>query len=186
MFDDPIVAQFVGKEQYNQMKGDYMDALYKNGEMNKLVVTGNAVTRFYRTEIDKETQQEDVVAFINSKSTNMIIDLDSSLVTRIKWIGETETTTYPIDKIEEDTRFVEGFAWFEALRPIKIEVFNRKIRTSIRSVIMGIIKPKFDITKAIMLQRSRLIKEGVWTDRSDKLKINKEELFQQSKDMENK
>ena len=183
MFSNPIVAQFVGTNQYNQMKGDYMDALYENGEMNKLVVTGNSLTRFYRTEIDEETKVEDVVAFITSTSTNMIIDLDSSLVTQIKWIGETETFTYPLDKMVEDTRFVEGFAWFEALRPVKAEVFNRKVRLSVRSEKMKISKPSFGITKEIMSQRSKLIESGTWTDRSDKLKINKEELFQQSRDM---
>ena len=83
----------------------------------------------------------------------------------------------------EDTRFVEGFAWFEALRPVKAEVFNRKVRLSVRSEKMKISKPSFGITKEIMSQRSKLIESGTWTDRSDKLKINKEELFQQSRDM---
>lgn len=180
MFTDPIMAQLVEGEQYNQMKGDYMDALYRNNDIYKLIVTGNAISRFYRVEEDKETKEQDVVAFTTSKAVNMIIDMDSSVVTRIKWVGATETYTYPMDKIPADSRFVEGFKWVPELRPLKEEVFNRVVRPSVREERMAIPKPDFKITKEIMEQRNRLIKEGVWKDRSEKLKIDREELVKQS------
>lgn len=180
MFKDPILAQQVEGEQYNQMKGDNMDALYRNSDIYKLIVTGNAISRFYRVEEDKETMEQDVVAFTTSKSVNMIIDMDSSVVTRIKWVGETETYTYPMDKIPAESRFVEGFKWVPELRPLKEEVFNRVIRPSVREERMAIPKPDFNITKEIMEQRRILIKEGIWKDRTDRLKIDRQELINQS------
>lgn len=180
MFKDPIVAQQVSPLEFNQMKGDNMDALYRNSEMYKLVVSGNSQSRFYREEQDQETKEMDVVAFITSTSKNMIIDMDSSVITRIKWVGQTETYTYPMNKIPEDARIVEGFKWVESLRPTKLEVFNRKIKPSERSKKEAIPKPSFKITKGLMEEREKLLKEGVWTDRNDKLKINREELIIQS------
>lgn len=180
MFTDPIMGQLVAKEQYNQMKGDYMDALYRNGEMYKLIVTGNAQSRFYREEEDKDTKERDIVAFITTTSTNMIVDMDSSTVTRIKWVGATETYTYPMDRIPNEKLILEGFIWVPELRPAKLDVFDRVVRPSVRAEKEMIPKPDFSITKEIMEQRRMLLKEGVWSDRSEKLKINKEELVQQS------
>ncbi|MEG0499936.1 MAG: hypothetical protein RR550_02290 [Rikenellaceae bacterium] len=180
MFTDPILGQQVEGDQYNQLKGDNMDALYRNNDIYKLIVTGNATSRFYRVEEDKETKEQDVVAFITTKAMNMIIDFDSSAIIRIKWVGDTESYTYPMDRIPEETRIIEGFKWTPELRPLKEEVFNRVIRPSVRAEKMLIPKPAFDITKEIMEQRKRLLKEGIWTDRNDKLKINREELVNQS------
>lgn len=180
MFSDPIIAQMVELGKYNQMKGDNMDALYRNSEIYKLVVTGNSQSRFYQVEMDKENNEQYIVAFITSKAKNMIIDMDSSVIKRIKWIDGTEAFTYPLELIPEDAKIVEGFKWVIELRPQKDEVFNRMIRPSERAAKMLIKKPDFQITKEIMEQRAKLLKEGVWTDRNDKLKIDRNELVKQS------
>lgn len=180
MFGDPIMSQLIEGEMFNQMKGDYMDALYRDNVMYRLVVTGNALGRMYREEIDKTSDVVQVVAFVTSKSKNMIIDMANNLISRVKWVGDTETATYPMEILPKKELYLEGFTWVPELRPAKRDVFNRVIRPSERAQMMLVAKPSFSITKQIMDDRVRLIREGVWTDRNDKLKIDRAVLLRQA------
>ncbi len=180
MFTQPMMVQKVEEEMFNQMKGKTMDALYRNGEMYRLIVTDDAIGRMYREEPDEVSDFMQIVAFITSTSTNMIIDMDSSIIKRVKWVGKTTTNTYPMEDVPADMKEIEGFEWMPELRPYKQQVFNRRIRKSIREKSMKIKKPDFAITKQIMEDRNRLISSGVWIDRNDKLKVNREELIRQS------
>ncbi len=180
MFNKPIMIQRIEEDMYNQMKGETMDALYRNSAIYRLVVTGNAMGRMYREEPEEVSKVLQIVAFITSSSKNMIIDMDSSRIERVKWVGETETTTYSMNEIPKDKLKLDGFKWVPELRPTKSDVFNRKIRPSVRMVMERVQKPNFAITNQIMRDRKRLIESGVWVDRNDKLKVNREELIKQS------
>lgn len=106
--------------------------------------------------------------------------MDDNAITKIKWVGKTKTTTYPMELIVPNLLYLKEFVWTPELKPTKKDVFDRTIRPSERVVMEALSKPNFSITKEIMQTRSRLIKEGVWTDRNDRLRIDREELIRQS------
>ncbi len=182
MFNNPMMAQQVEEkeEMYNQMSGKTMDALYRDQAIYRLIVTDNSIARMYREEPDSESNKLQIVAFITSQSKNMIIDMNNSQITRVKWIGATETETYPMEMLPKDLKFLEGFEWKPDLRPTKEDVFNKVIRPSERSFMKQIKKPNFVITRDILRDRESLINGGTWVDRNDKLKVNREELIRQS------
>lgn len=181
MFSNPVMVQHVYKDMYNQIRGDYMDALYTNNVISRLIVNKKAKGRFYREELVADsTNLVDIVAFITSESENMIIDMNDNTITKIKWVGKTKTTTFPMELIDSKLLYLDEFVWTPEHRPTKRDVFDRNIRPSERREMEALSKPSFSITKEIMQTRARLIKEGVWTDRNDKLKINREELIRQA------
>lgn len=171
LFDKPIVAQKVEEGRFNQLTGDYMDALFRDRAMYKLIVNNDSEAIFYRQEKDTVDNEEYVAALILTKSTNMIIDIDSSQIVRIKWIKDIESTTYPIEKVPPTVaQTLPDFVWYDTLRPKKIEVFNRIVRPSERKAVEAIKRPLFPITKQIDAEKKRLMEQG-WRDRSEKVRV---------------
>ncbi|MEG1554233.1 MAG: OstA-like protein [Rikenellaceae bacterium] len=173
LFDNPIVSQHVERDLYNQLTGDYMDALFRDQAMYKLVVNKNSEALFYHQDKDSIDNEEYVDAFVHTTSKNMIIDLDSSQIVRIKWISDISTATYPIEKVPADvTQKLPDFVWYDTIRPKKIEVFDRVVRPSERKEVDKIKKPLFPITLQINDEKKRLIQQG-WKDRTDKVRVNR-------------
>lgn len=171
LFDKPIVAQQVEEGRFNQLTGDYMDALFRDRAMYKLIVNKESEAIFYREEMDSVDNEEYVAALIMTKSTNMIIDIDSSQIVRIKWIKDIESTTYPIEQVPATVvQMFPDFVWYDSIRPKKIEVFNRIVRPSERKAVEAIKKPLFPITQQIEAEKKRLIESG-WRDRSEKVRV---------------
>lgn len=177
LFGDPIVAQYVGVDQYNQLTGEYMDALYKDNVMNKLLVNSKSETVFYREEMDSIDNEKYVVALTKTKSKNMIIDMDSSMISRIKWISSIESVTYPIEMVPTDLVInLPNFKWYDTLRPTKKDVFDRVVRTTRRAQMDSIQRPTLPITNKINAEKIRLIKGGLWRDRNELINVTIEDF----------
>ncbi len=109
-------------EFYNQVNGNIMEALFRDGEIYETIVDGNAQTIFY----PEETVKTDSNTIIKRMGMNALISndikifLDSGEVTKLIYNTEPEGIFYPMEELNADVQFIEGFSWNEALRPRKL------------------------------------------------------------------
>lgn len=106
---------------YNQVAGNFMDAYFKDGEIYKTTVSGNAQTLFY----PEETTNTDTTIILKRLGMNALMSsdlkiiLDSGEVKRLIYNTEPEGIFYPMEELNEDIQFINGFKWNAALRPKK-------------------------------------------------------------------
>ncbi len=108
---------------YNQIGGREMKAYFKNNEVEKVIVDGNAQTIFY----PEETIENDTLVEIKRSGMSRVyasslqITLDSGEVERIRYIEKPDAVFYPINQINQQEKFVQGFSWSPLLRPKSVE-----------------------------------------------------------------
>ncbi|MBE9488216.1 MAG: hypothetical protein IMY73_03435 [Bacteroidetes bacterium] len=176
-FGSPIVSQRVDEEKFNQLNGDYMDAIFLNQALNKLLINKSSKTFFYKQEVDSIDNSQYVSALIKTTSVNMIIYFEESQIDRIKWIKDIESTTFPIEKIPaSEEQLLPEFVCYDSLRPKKKEVFDRVVRPSIRKKIDTLSRPKYPITSELAELKRLLLESGYWFDRTDKISVTKEDF----------
>ncbi len=170
LFGKPILAQEVEKNRYNQIKGDVMDAMFRDNELYRLFVNSASQSIYY-----KQTEENEVEGLIYATSENMIIDVDSSEISTIKLYTEIETVTYPINKVpESQVRELDGFKWQIELKPTKKDVSDRQVRPTYRSEALKVEKPTFYITNAIENQKKLLMESGQWRERNEQIPLSKQ------------
>jgi hypothetical protein len=54
-------------------------------------------------------------------SSNLVIYLDSGEVSRVVYVGMPDGVLYPMDQINKEEQFVQGFSWNPILRPRSVE-----------------------------------------------------------------
>lgn len=109
---------------YNQLAGKEIWAYFRVNEnrQNELVrsdIVGNARTVSFPTD----TIRTDTAMVVERKGMNRVysadmrVYLDSGEVTGITFLKEPEGIFYPMDQIDKEEQFLQGFAWNPALRP---------------------------------------------------------------------
>lgn len=114
---------------YNQVGGRDMFAYFKNNDLIRVDVKGNAQSVYY----PEETKENDTVVEIKRSgmtrlySSDLRIYLDSGEVEGITYIDQPDGVFYPMDKINPEEQYVQGFSWDPLLRPASIEdLLNEK------------------------------------------------------------
>lgn len=104
---------------YNQLAGKEIWAFFKENELVKAQVLANARTVYFPTD----TVKTDTSVVIDRKGMNRIyaadlnVYLDSGEVTGITFIRQPEGIFYPMDQLDPDEQFLQGFTWSPLLRP---------------------------------------------------------------------
>jgi len=104
---------------YNQVSGKAIHAFFSNEELTKIDVKGNAWTIFYPTDEEKK----DTVITIKRLGMNRLfaaelrIYLDSGEVRKITYFDKPDGIFFPLDKIDEKEKWINGFQWNPQLRP---------------------------------------------------------------------
>lgn len=168
----PIMSSELDTTHYNQVKGKVIEVVFVDGEIKRTDVNGNAQTLYYATDqeiIGKDTV-EVITGFSAVESANITFQLDQKRVKQIIYRGNPKYWIYPLDKIPADqpTR-LEGFTWEGDRRPTKDVIFSRNIRPSRRAQYEAMPLPQFPLTISIKGHIERMIKDGTWRDRNDKL-----------------
>ena len=114
-----IVMEVEKDNYYNQIAGRKIIANFKNNEIYRANVNGNAVTIFYPEE---ELKTDSTVTFSRKGmnrlySSTLRIDIDSSEITGVTYIEKPDGAFYPMNKIKADEKFVQGFVSKLYLRP---------------------------------------------------------------------
>ncbi len=172
LYEFPILAQAMQDNKYNQIRGKYMEAYFKDQSIDVLYVDGNSECIYYKEE-GKPGSPIDAV--LNTASANMEMYFEESQIVDLKWFIDPSFKVYPIDKINEDTKeILEGFTWQVELKPISREaITTRVVRASKRPLYTELEKPKFAITILIEGEKTTFTEDGIWRDRSESLPIDK-------------
>lgn len=104
---------------YNQLAGKEIWAYFSENELVKSEVLGNARTVFFPTD----TIKTDTSTVIERKGMNRIyaadlkVYLDSGEITGVTFVKQPEGIFYPMDQLNPEEQFLQGFAWHPLLRP---------------------------------------------------------------------
>lgn len=99
-------------KMYNQVKGRDIDAFFKDNEIQRAVVMGNAESIYYATD-----ESDKFVGLNRAAGARIKMLFENKQVQRIVFYNQPKGTFYPMEKIKEADRFVDGFKWKEELRP---------------------------------------------------------------------
>lgn len=105
---------------FNQVKGRNMEGLFKENELVKLKVLGNAETVYWIREDDGT-----LTGINKAFSSNMDIGLKEKKIKRIVYLERTTGNVYPEGELKKEDLILKNFQWHEEKRPLKRQdIFN--------------------------------------------------------------
>jgi hypothetical protein len=104
------------KDQYNQVSSKEMFAFFKNGEINEGRAVGNVLVAYYPIDESDSTY----IGFVTMETEEMRMYMEEQKLQRI-WTPKSEGVVYPMTQIPPSKRYLEGFAWFDYVRPLSKE-----------------------------------------------------------------
>jgi len=105
---------------YNQVSGKEMKAFFQQKQIRRSLVTGNVQVAFYLEEKNKG-----IIAFNSSETSILDLYLKDRQLEKAVMKPQTNGTTYPMDQIPEEKRFLSNFVWLDYMRPkSKEDIFN--------------------------------------------------------------
>ena len=165
----PMMISEIDTLHYNQVAGRTMYSYFRNNEIYRDDVDGNAETIYYMQ--DEDTQELQGMMCITS--SDMTFYIDNQEITGITYRGSPVYHLYPMDKIPEDVPFfLQGFTWQAERRPSQDSVFTRRVRPSLRREKEALAQPVFPIAERIENYKQSLESSGRWYDRDEKLAGN--------------
>ena len=114
-----VVMSVDDEKLFNQIGGKEIIAYFRDNDLYRTYVNGNAITIFYPEEETKtdSTIVKERMGMNRLYSSSLRIDIDSNEVSGITYLDEPDGVFYPIDQINEEEQFIQGFEWKDALRP---------------------------------------------------------------------
>ena len=160
----PMMVSELDTLHYNQVKGKEMTAFFRDNQIYRNDVNGNAQTIYYME--DGEPPEIVMMGVIESGSITFYIE--NKQVDAITYRGNPTYKFYPMDKIPPDEpTFLKDFKWEGKRRPSQAEVFDRTIRPSVRAEKSQLRKPDFPIVQRVKEHKKLLIEQRRWSDRDD-------------------
>jgi len=120
VFENGFAVNKVGKDMYNQLRGNRVNGYFKEGNIDYIRSKGNAQSVFY--VMDKDS----ALVGIN-KAEGDIIDLRfvNKELNKVVVISEPKATMFPAKQASEQDKVLRNFRWLEARRPkTKYELFG--------------------------------------------------------------
>lgn len=169
---NPVMCSELDEEHYNQISGKEIVALFRDNEMYRTDINGNAKTLYYMQDEKTKAFQ----GFLDMKCSDMTFFISGQEVEEIVFRTDLEYILYPMDMIpESQEQRLENFVWEIDRRPFKRDVFNRKVKPSQRREYEELPLPQFPLTESIDRYRLELIEEGIWRDRDEELSLDAQE-----------
>jgi len=165
---DPIMISEVDTAHYNQIKGKVMESFFRNNEIYRTDVNGNGQTYYYMMD---DANPDDIIGFLVAECADITFMINERRIETITWRGSPVYSIYPMNKIPpEQSERLPGFQWLPERRPTIDSVFyGRTIRLSERKFYESLTPPIFSITEAIMADKARMIRDGIWIERNDQI-----------------
>ncbi|TAD86494.1 MAG: hypothetical protein EAY75_08070 [Bacteroidetes bacterium] len=111
-FFNSFIVNKVGAHQYNQVKGNTVNALFKEGYIDYVRTKGRAETVYYA--------QDENNGFVGmNRATSDAVDMffNNRKPERVKFINDLQGITYPMRQIPPGQATLKGFEWLDKLRP---------------------------------------------------------------------
>lgn len=119
LYNSAFITSQVDSIQFNQIKGRALTGYFKNNELFKIDIRGNGESIFY--VLDGEL----VAGIDQAKCANIEVYIDKGKISRIFQNKNPEGMTDPPYITKPKERRLEGFHWFDSLRPKnKTDIFN--------------------------------------------------------------
>jgi lipopolysaccharide transport protein LptA len=119
-FFNGFVINKVGGNQYNQVRGNTVNAWFKDGAIDYVRAKGRAESVYYAMD------SEDGFVGMN-RATSDAIDMffEEQKPKKVKFINDLKGVTYPIRQIPAEEDKLKGFNWQESRRPkTKFDLFG--------------------------------------------------------------
>ena len=108
------------KECYNQVSSKEMFAFFTNGEIHEAQAKDNVLVAYY----PEDQADSSYVGLVSMTTSQLRMFMANRKLERI-WTPKSDGTMYPMTQIPPDKRYLEGFAWFDYVRPLsKQDIFN--------------------------------------------------------------
>jgi lipopolysaccharide export system protein LptA len=109
-------------DYYNQIKGGYIQSLLDSSKLTKMFVKGNAESIYLLKD------EDDAYIGINKAlCANMIFTFKENELDNILMSTEPSNTMVPMDKATQTDLRLEGFQWYNNLRPLDGASLRRRI-----------------------------------------------------------
>lgn len=104
---------------YNQVSAKEMMCYFKNGEIEHNEAHGNVYVTYFFDEKDGNR-----IGMNYTETSELRLYMENKKVKKI-WMPAATGTMYPAMKVPEDKRYLNGFAWFDYIRPTdKDDIFE--------------------------------------------------------------
>jgi hypothetical protein len=101
---------------YNQIKGRTMIGYFRDNEIVKIRVNGNAETLYYLREEDKS-----LMGIQKAISNRLIIYLDSNQIKGFTYIDKPDGAIHTVSELSAEELILRDFKWIEGKRPLRKE-----------------------------------------------------------------
>jgi len=104
----------LARNTFNQIKGKVMVGYFRNNQLSKITVNGNAETVYYIRE-----DNGGLLGINVAYSSDMKITLENNEVVGIVYIKQPDAKTYAPGTLPEELKKLKNFRWLDADRPRK-------------------------------------------------------------------
>lgn len=111
LIDNAFIINSPDEILFNQVKGRKITAYFKEGEIDRMHVEGNAETIYYALD-----DANHYVGVNKTVSSEMVLFFEKNEITRIKFLGP-DANLLPIRNTDHNGLKIEGFDWKIAQRP---------------------------------------------------------------------
>lgn len=122
LHDNAFIVSVDSIKGFNQIKGKSMIGWFKENELDRIFVDGNAQTVYWVRESDGT-----LIGINFAKSSTMRIELENKAMKRIIYFSTPTEVMYPENEMPQGEEKLKGFQWLEELRPMsRNDIFRRK------------------------------------------------------------
>jgi lipopolysaccharide export system protein LptA len=122
LYNSAFVTSQVDTGRFNQVKGRSLTGYFRNNELYKINITGNAETIYFLLDGDA------IVGVNKAKCARIEILVENGKITQINEFQNPEGTIDPPLKSSNEPLKLEGFSWLETLRPRKLSDLFKDIK----------------------------------------------------------
>ena len=114
------IEELNGKDLYNQVSSKEMFAFFKDGDIHEAQAVDNVLIAYYPINESDSTYE----GLVRMETSEMRMTMEQRKLSRI-WTPKADGMMYPMTQIPPAKRFIEGFNWFDYVRPTSREdIFN--------------------------------------------------------------
>jgi lipopolysaccharide export system protein LptA len=131
VFENALAINRVEKELYNQVKGNTIDGIFKEGNIDFFRAKGSAENIYYTAD-----EQGGFIGVNRSTSDVIDVTFKERKPYKVVWKNNLQGTLSPIKHINAEDMHIRGFKWYDSKRPkSKFELLGDKLSvTEVRKI----------------------------------------------------
>jgi lipopolysaccharide export system protein LptA len=127
MFNTAFIISSDSSGNFNQIKGRDMVGYFRNNEIYKVKVDGNAQSVYWVRD-----EKNRLIGVNKAEASYMIIRVKNNEIKAINYIEQATETMYPAKELPPEERILKGFVWYDKLRPrSKYDIFRKNTAPSL-------------------------------------------------------